>query len=217
MTRNLPIVALEPALGGRVDERVDGRVARARRTRRAIVDALLALIEEGDVAPTAPRIAERAGVSLRSIYQHFEDLEALFAASSTRQIQRMQALVAPVDAGLPRAERVAAFTEQRARLLEAITPVRRAALLQEPCSPQLRRSREWVTAMAREEVSRLFRPELDAVGPDERAELLAAIDAVAGWSMWDSLRTSDVAADAARRVMAKTIDALLAASTTTQS
>jgi len=201
------VAALEPTVGGRVD----GRVARARRTRRAIVDALLALIEDGDVAPTAPRIAERAGVSVRSIYQHFEDLEALFAASSTRQIERIQALVGPIDASLPRADRVAAFTEQRARLLEAITPVRRAALLQEPFSPQLRRSREWVMAIAREEVSRLFAAELDAAEPTERQELLAAIDAAAGWSMWDSLRTSGLAADAARRVVARTIDALLSA------
>ena len=89
--------------------------------------------------------------------------------------------------------------------------MRRAALLQEPFSPQLRRSREWVMAIAREEVSRLFAAELDAAEPTERQELLAAIDAAAGWSMWDSLRTSGLAADAARRVVARTIDALLSA------
>ena len=45
---------------------VDGRLGRGTRARTAVVDALLDLIEEGDLRPTAPRIAERAGVSLRS-------------------------------------------------------------------------------------------------------------------------------------------------------
>ena len=46
--------------------------------RAAIADALLSLLEEGELQPTATRIAERAGISLRLIYHHFGDLEALF-------------------------------------------------------------------------------------------------------------------------------------------
>jgi TetR/AcrR family transcriptional regulator, regulator of autoinduction and epiphytic fitness len=50
---------------------MDGRVARAERSRRAIVAAHLALIDEGDLRPTGERIAERAGVSLRSLWTNF--------------------------------------------------------------------------------------------------------------------------------------------------
>ena len=45
--------------------RVDGRTARSERTRTAIVDAHLQLIREGDLRPTAEKIAKQAGVSLR--------------------------------------------------------------------------------------------------------------------------------------------------------
>ena len=56
----------------------DGRTVRAERTREAVVTALLALLEEGELSPTAERVAERAHVSERSIFQHFGDREALF-------------------------------------------------------------------------------------------------------------------------------------------
>jgi len=59
---------------------IDGRSARALRTREAIVDACVSLIEDGELRPTAPRVAERAGVSVRSVFQHFADLPALHSA-----------------------------------------------------------------------------------------------------------------------------------------
>ena len=80
-----------------VDEPIDGRTARAVRTKDAIVDATLALIDDGDLRPTGPRIAERAGVSVRSIFQHFDDLDALFSAVGERVATRIVALLHPID------------------------------------------------------------------------------------------------------------------------
>src|SRR3989442_631472 len=107
------------------DPGVDGRTARAHRTRRAVVDALLALIEEGDVRPTAPRIAERAGVSLRSIFQHYTDLETLFAELTNRQLERLGEVARRLPRDGPFEERLDAFVTQRAKVLELLTPVRR--------------------------------------------------------------------------------------------
>ena len=47
---------------GAPDE-TDGRIARGARARTAIVDALLALIEAGELRPSAARIAERGAWS----------------------------------------------------------------------------------------------------------------------------------------------------------
>src|SRR5213595_516247 len=88
---------------------VDGRTARAQRTRAAVVDALLQLINEGDLRPTAPRIAERAKVSLRSVFQHFTDLEALYAAATSREIEIIAGMVEPVAAEGSLQARVDAF------------------------------------------------------------------------------------------------------------
>ncbi len=81
--------------------RLDGRRARALRARDAIVDALLDLMQEGQVRPTAAQIAARAGVSLRTVFQHFRDLEALFAAAADRQTARLLALAGEVPATGP--------------------------------------------------------------------------------------------------------------------
>ncbi len=71
---------------------VDGRTARGLRTRRAVVDALLALQEEGDLEPTAQRVAARAGVALRTVFGHFSDMETLWAQAGEREFAKMAAL-----------------------------------------------------------------------------------------------------------------------------
>jgi TetR/AcrR family transcriptional regulator of autoinduction and epiphytic fitness len=188
---------------------VDGRTLRALRTREAVVEALLALIEDGDLRPTAPRIAERAGVSLRSVFQHFTDLEALFHAVAERQFERIAAQVGPLpDGSLD--ERLEAFVAQRTRVLEFLTPVRRAALLQEPFSAELRASRDRLMRLARQEVATVFSAELGALPPGDRGDLLDALDAAASWPAWEQLRAGQgLAVPRARRVFAGMLAALL--------
>ena len=57
----------------------DGRVLRGAKTRTAIVEALFELFKQGIYAPTTKQIAEQAQTSVRSIFQHFEDMETLYA------------------------------------------------------------------------------------------------------------------------------------------
>ena len=112
------------------------------------------MVEEGDLRPTAPRVAERAGVSVRSVFQHFDDLPSLYSALSHRVAERMEALVVPVDPTLPVEARVTAFVAQRAAMVEAMTPFRRAAQVHGPFSPQVR---EAVAASA-DTLRRMRRP-----------------------------------------------------------
>ena len=108
--------------------RVDGRSARAERTRAAIVEALLELNREGDLKPTGERIAERAGVSLRALWANFKDMEALFAAASARLLERQDAEHRPISADLPldrAGRRVLPATGPDARDHRAVGPGRR--------------------------------------------------------------------------------------------
>ncbi|HYP48497.1 MAG TPA: TetR/AcrR family transcriptional regulator [Thermoleophilaceae bacterium] len=166
----------------------DGRTARSERTRLAVVDALLELLDDGEVRPTAERIAGRAGVSERSLFQHFHDREALFEAVAQRQYDRVVPTLSPIDADLPLDERLDAFVEQRCRLLETLSGVRRGALLMEPESTTianwLRRARSAKAAEAR----RVFARELDARAPAERAPLAAALVAACSWTAWECYR-----------------------------
>jgi AcrR family transcriptional regulator len=167
---------------------VDGRTARGLRTRRAVVDALLALQEEGDLEPTAQRVAARAGVALRTVFGHFSDMETLWAQAGERELAKISAL-ADVPAGdLPREERVDRFCASRARVLEALLPVMRAARLREHASPALRRNRELFTAAGDAEVAAVFATELAALDPDEQQVLKSSLDLAAGGTAWELLR-----------------------------
>jgi AcrR family transcriptional regulator len=197
---------------------VDGRTARSARTRDAVVEALLALLDDGDLRPTARRVAARAGVSLRSVYVRFEDLDALYVEAAQRQWERLSTLVDPIPADLPLAERLPAFVEQRCRVLEVAAPVRPAAELQEPFNDALAASLTWARGVARAEVARVFDPELAQRRGAARTRLLDALDVTAGSTTWDVLRRQrDLTPAAARRVVLDMTTALLAPTITTSS
>ncbi|WP_416904161.1 TetR/AcrR family transcriptional regulator [Micromonospora echinospora] len=190
--------------------RVDGRTARAERTRAAIVEAHLALISEGDLRPTGERIAERAGISLRTLWTNFKDMETLFEASGDEVLRQQDAAYRPIPSTLPLAKRVDAFCRQRARLLQLIAPSARAAQMREPVSEQLHRNRLKHVDRVRDEVGQLFAAELAQAGPG-RDQLVHALVAASMWPAWSMLRDGlGLGVDQARAVMARTVAALLA-------
>ena len=190
----------------------DGRTVRAERTRQALVDALLGLLDAGELSPTAAAIAQRAGVSERSVFQHFPDREALFEAVARQQYERVMPTLLPVDASLPLDERIDQFTRRRARLYELIGGVRRAALLLEHESLAVV---GWLTTARRAKAAdaeRVFRRELEATPADEREPLRAALIAVCAWPAWESWRTHQrLGVNRARAAMAVALGALLGA------
>src|SRR5690606_1225542 len=106
--RNTWPMSAQPASStarGTGEER-DGRAVRAERTRQAIVDALLTLLESGEVRPTADQIAGAAGVSTRSVFQHFPDREDLLAAAGQRQYERIAPLLVELPDTGPLPERL---------------------------------------------------------------------------------------------------------------
>jgi AcrR family transcriptional regulator len=168
---------------------IDGRTARALRTHDAIVDACLALVDEGDLQPTAPRVAERAGVSVRSVFQHFDDLDGLFSAVGDRVLERLVGLVLSVEPDLDFERRVPIVVRQRAALLEAITPIRRATNINAWNSKEVIRRLKLGHEFLRAEVATAFTHELAAAGAD-RQQVLDAIDTVLSWANWEHLRST---------------------------
>jgi AcrR family transcriptional regulator len=61
-----------PAVG-----KVDGRVERTAATRRKILSVTRELILAGTIDPTASEIADMAGITTRTLFRHFPDMEAL--------------------------------------------------------------------------------------------------------------------------------------------
>ncbi|MGZ8734234.1 MAG: TetR/AcrR family transcriptional regulator [Acidimicrobiia bacterium] len=188
----------------------DGRVRRGARNRDALVDALLGLLEDGVAKPTAREIAERAGVSLRTVFAHFDDVESLYAAIAIRQQERHAPLFARLDDHGSNEDRIEALVAQRVELFEQVAPVRRASLLLAPDSPELTRRLTEASHALREQIIGCFRAELAAAGRGRR-DLLAALDVAASWETWDGLRRGqDLSVVAARRVLRLLVTRLLA-------
>lgn len=164
----------------------DGRRARRHRSRDLAVDALLDLLSEGVLRPTAQQVAERSGVSLRSIFRIFDDVETLHATAATRQLSRVRHLFVDVAAVGTVEERVDAMLEINARLYESVAPVRRAALRaapeSSPLQEQLRRVRGWLRA----EIDRVFADELTGARPS----VAGALELMMSFEAWDQLRTA---------------------------
>jgi AcrR family transcriptional regulator len=188
---------------------LDGRTARARRTRESVVRALLDLVREGNPRPTAKEIAERAGVSLRSVYVHFDDLDDLFAAAVRRHVRDTAAFSEPIDATLPLPERVAAFARQRATLFDQFGAVRRAANQWAPTSSALAHALERGQQVAWSDTVRLFGAE---IGPGPRHDLrLEAINAAGSAATWDQLRLDrGLTFEQARAVVEVSVTSILA-------
>jgi len=190
---------------------VDGRRARSAKTREALVDSFITLVQEGDLKPTAAAIAARAGLSVRSVFQHFADLEDLLLAVSDRQTNRVASLYTGVqyEGDLP--SRIDVFVDYRARLFETIAPLRRAAMLQEPFSRIVASRLELARTLHRLDIERAFGPELDATRARGDQPLLEALAAVSSFVVWDEMRRHaglDVAA--ATAALRRAVSALLA-------
>jgi TetR/AcrR family transcriptional regulator, regulator of autoinduction and epiphytic fitness len=171
-----------------VQPREDGRAARSRRTRTAVVDALLALQEEGNLAPTAQQVAVRAGVALRTVFGHFSDMETLWAEAGRRELEALTAVADEIAPDLPLQERIRRFAASRARVLEKLLPVMRAARLREPTSPALTSNRAVFVAAGDDEAAGVFAAELAGRDDAARRRLLDAVFAVAGGPAWEALR-----------------------------
>jgi AcrR family transcriptional regulator len=108
-------------------------------------------------------------VAERTIFQHFPDRDALFLAVAGRQTERLTAMWEPLARTGPFEERLDAFVEQRAQILEVVTPVRRGALLMEPFSEAVSNGLAGFRELKRREAERVFEPELDRLlGPRAR-------------------------------------------------
>jgi AcrR family transcriptional regulator len=195
---------MEPATG----EIRDRRVLRGVRNRAAVVEAVIELIEEGQLAPTGPQIAERAGVSLRSIHNHFDDLEDVSRAVADRMFTTVAELWRPNPTEGPLDVRVAAFVRQRSTLVERSMAVYRASLLSAPQSAAVAERVAFIAEFFRGVTRETFAIELRRA-PTWKLEAVDSLSSIDGWVR---LRVNQgLTVRQARSVLAKSIPPILTA------
>jgi AcrR family transcriptional regulator len=163
----------------------DGRRLRRDKNREAVIDALLDLFRDGVYQPSSAQIAAKAGLSPRSLFRYFDDVQDLHQAAAARQVLLVRGLIrlgaSPQD---PTIDKIRAVVRARTRLFEQVAPAARALRMavqrRDELASELARNRGYL----RGQVSDLFAPEL--AGP--ASAVLPALQVLCSFESYDLLR-----------------------------
>lgn len=140
---------------------IDGRTLRRTRNRTAVIDALLELIGEGHLQPAATEIADRAGVSHRSIFRYFDDLDDLVRTAIDQAFRESEPYARIEQLGVGTLDRrVAAFVDARLRLYMHVDGAMRVARMRAYSIPSIDEEIAAICVIARAQIREHFAPEL---------------------------------------------------------
>jgi len=179
------------------------------------VDAVLEIVREGSLQavslPGAAEVAARAGVSERTVFRHFADLDSLFLAAAARMRPIQTTYLGPRPDSPDLVDRITAIVRLRGKLYEDIAPVRRVAIYLSHTQPVLLAQLAQSHAAARAQIADVFAPELSRLDRRRRLLMLDALDLAASWSSWEALRTTQgCSTERTRLVITEAMTALLA-------
>ena len=160
---------------------IDGRTARRNRNKDAVLDALIALAREGDGLgePSVEAIAERAAVSYRSVYRYFEDRTELMLSAIGRVMGDHYSIFDVEHLGDGSFDaRIASLVEVRLAAYRRLAPLTRIAVRLRADEPAVAEAYEEVRRQMRAQLEAQFATELDAVAAQDRAGVIAAVDAM---------------------------------------
>ena len=193
--------------------RIDGRHLRSERTKRLIVEAYMALVRESTVMPTAVQIAERAGYSVRSIFERFPDLHALRLAATDYAIAEARVMGVLKDVDADRQTRIRSQIETRSRSCERWLPLWRVLNSNPDESPEIRARIGTIRQLILKRMEAMFKPELATLSEADRRKTLLALEAVTDFESWARMiEFSGLSQEEAQRVWIGAVDRLLPAS-----
>lgn len=184
----------------------DGRRQRSDRSRRRIIEALFALISEGEMTPSAANVAERAGVGLRTVFRHFEDMDSIYNEMTQQLLSAvMPKIKAPFQSSGWR-NQLMESVDRRADLYETVFPMRVCMML-----------RYFQSEFIREQYDRdlkMERSALKSILPKRLAQdktLFAALEVTLSFATWRRLRRDqNLSVAAAKDTMVLMINGLIA-------
>lgn len=161
----------------------DGRRLRADESRRRIAQAMLELVREGEVTPSAETVAERAGVGRRTVFRLFNDMEGVYREMHAIMVARLAPMFAAPFDGATWRERLDEVIDRRARMFEEMLPIKSAA--------DAHRYRSAFLQNEHKKLTRLQRQTMLAVLPESLAaqsERIEALDLTLSFEVWRRLR-----------------------------
>jgi AcrR family transcriptional regulator len=177
-----------PATSAPRSSRIDGRRLRSARTKQLIIEAYLALLRDNPRIPTAGQIAERAGYSVRSVFERFPDLHALRIAATDYAFAQANAQAVPRDLDGDRQARLKAHVETRGWVCEQWLPLWRALNANQGDSVELKARILMVRQTILKRIELMYRPELATLAERERRQVLIAIEILVDFESWARMR-----------------------------
>lgn len=154
------------------ESHIDGRNSRRLRNRDAVLDAAIEMFSEGEIIPAMDDVAERAAVSVRSVYRYFATRDALMRAALERLlVQAAPYLVVRPTADGNLAARTEHFCEQRLALYFRFAPLARVAIALGRTDPMVWEIFEYGRDSLRQQFADQFDTELGPLAHPERAML----------------------------------------------
>lgn len=169
---------------------VDGRSLRRERNRQDIVDALLGLIENGETEISAALIASKAGLSERSIFRYFDDVNDLYRSVCDLAFSKEIEYALIDDVGIGSLDtKIENFVNQRVRIYtmnEKIAPAARSFAFKNPIiKNQLVVGRK----LLRTQIIKHFAQELSAFDKQQQQVAVAIIDSLTTFEYYDMMRS----------------------------
>lgn len=193
-------------------QNIDGRRARRERGRVAVLDAMVELVQQGHLPPTAEQVAGRAGVSVASLFRYFDDLDDLQRQMVGRFLEQYEGLFeipSPGAGSLDR--RIRALVDARLALYDTIAPFARLTRARSLERPTIAAGLHEMRARLTDQVRSQFASELRGSGPARADDILGCIVTLTSFESWD-LHLSDLGRTPRqiRRAWAHALTALLA-------
>jgi len=174
------------------------------------VEAYIALVRESGQMPTAVQIAERAGYSVRSIFERFPDLTALRVAVTDYAIAEARASAALRDLDADRATRIRSQIDQRSQTCERWLPLWRGLNCNASQSPDLQQRLVLIRQLVVMRMEMMFKPELTAASAADRRKIIFALEALTDFESWARMRELyGLSIEQAKGVWIRAIDRLL--------
>ena len=160
-----------------------------RRTRA--LDAFIDLVLERGARPRPEEVAERADVSIASLYRYFTDLDELRRDATARLVERYPELfvISKIGTGQRRA-RIASFTAARLALHETLHPLQLLARESSRSDPSARHHVDDSRSAMADQIRRHFDAELRTLTPTNREATVATIAALTSVESWEQFRRS---------------------------
>ncbi|HEX7851880.1 MAG TPA: TetR family transcriptional regulator [Sphingomonas sp.] len=178
----------------------DGRRRRSENSRNRIVEAMLELVAEGRITPSAEEVASRAGVGLRTVFRHFTDMESLYAAMTGRLAEHYEMWLIPFESTEWQGQLIEAI-ERRTTTYERLLPFKRAGDAHRHTSPAIQSEHARMLVMMRNRL-RSFLP----LAITDDVVCFETIDLMLSFEAWQRLRDEQgLSIDLARQIVLREV------------